>query len=510
MRRRRTYLIMSIGLIACACGGELSDPDPPGVPPPPGSVTPLFAARIGNNAFDQVVDLATGPDGSVYVTGTFGGSVDFDPGTGTVFLTSLGLADVFLAKYTAAGTLVWAGSIGGTSADTVTSLWRDAAGNLVLGGGFEGAADFDPGSGNQFLTSVGGTDGFVATYSTTGGLLWARRFGGTSADMVFDVSADAAGNAYAGGVFSGQANLLPAAGGSLLSEGSAPDGFVLAFDAGGAVRWAFSIGGVQTDALVALTVTTDGSVAVGGAFRSIADFGPGTTTSQLVAAGGADGFVASYTSAGTIRWTRALSGISEEDVQRGGLAADGSGGVAVAGTFAGTTVFSPGVGSISRTSLGPSDWYAARFDGTGSLQSVFSVGGTGSDIAPRLSVDPEGNLLATGGFRGSVDFDPGASSRILTSLATAGSDAFAARYAPTGAVLWVRSFGEATAGVDRLTAGSAIIPGDQGTALVGGLFYGAPNFGTSTSPFGFISLGSADGFVIRLSATGAVATSPQP
>lgn len=510
MRRRTTYLVMSIALISCACGGELINPPPPGPPNPPGGITPSFAVRIGNNAFDQIVDLAGDPDGGVYVTGIFGGSVDFDPGTATLFLTSLGLTDVFLAKYSATGALVWAGSIGGTGADTVTSLWRDATGNLFLGGGFEGAADFDPGTGNQFLTSVGGTDGFVASYSATGGLLWTRRFGGTSADMVFDVSADAAGNAYAGGVFSGQANVLPAAGGQILSEGSAPDGFVLSFGAGGAVRWAFSIGGVQADAAVALTVTADGSVAVGGTFRGIADFGPGTTTSQLVAAGGADAFVASYTSAGIIRWTRALSGISDEDVQNGGLAADGSGGVAVAGSFAGTTVFSPGVGSLSRTSLGPSDWYAARFDVTGSLQTVFSVGGTGPDIAPRLSVDPEGNLLATGGFRGSVDFDPGASSRILTSLATAGSDAFAVRYTPSGSVLWARSFGEATAGVDRLTAGTAIIPGDQGTALVGGLFFGAPNFGTITSPFGFISLGSADGFVIRLSATGAVATSPQP
>jgi hypothetical protein len=505
MRHRDTYLLLGVTLMAGACGGELIDPLPP-PPPPPGTITPAFALRIGNNAFDQVTDLAADPDGSVYVAGTFGGSVDFDPGTGTLFLTSLGLSDGFLAKYTATGALVWASRIGGTSADTVTSLWRDGTGNLLLGGGFEGSADFDPGAGSQFLTSVGGTDGFVASYSSTGAALWARRFGGTSADMVFDVGADAVGNAYAAGVFSGQANVLPAAGGQLLSDGSAPDGFVLAFDALGAVRWAFSVGGVQSDGVSALTVTTDGSVVIGGTFRGIADFGPGTGTSQLIAAGGADAFLASYTSAGGLRWSRAMSGTSDEDVQVGGLAADGSGGVAMSGSFAGTTVFSPGAGSASRTSLGPSDWYAASFDGTGSLQSVFSVGGTGPDIAPRISVDTEGNLLVTGGFRGPVDFDPGASSRILTSFATAGSDAFAVRYTPAGGVLWARSFGEATSGADRLTAGTAIVPGGQGTALVAGRFFGAPNFGTSTAPFGFLSLGSADGFVIRLTSSGALAT----
>ncbi len=506
--RQPVYLLMGLALMAGACKGKLIDPDLPGQPNPPGTIIPSFAVRIGNTGFDQVTDLAADPDGSVYVAGTFGGSVDFDPGTGTLFLTSLGLSDGFLAKYTATGAVVWAGRLGGSSADTVTSLWRDATGNLMLGGGFEGAADFDPGAGSQFLTSVGGTDGFVAAFSANGGLLWARRFGGTASDMVFDVAADAAGNVYAAGGFAGEADALPEPGGQVVSDGAAPDGFVLALDAGGAVRWAFSIGGVQNDGTAALTVTTNGSVVVGGTFRGLADFGPGTSTSQLTAAGGADAFVASYSSAGTLRWTRALSGIADEDVQIGGLAADGSSGVAVSGSFAGTTVFSPGAGSASRTSLGPSDWYAARFDGSGNLQTVFSVGGVGADIAPRLSVDADGNLLATGGFRGSVDFDPGPSSQILTSLATSGSDAFAARYTPAGSVLWARSFGEATAAADRLTTGTVMIPAGQGTALLAGRFYGAPNFDSSTAPFGLLSLGSADGFVVRLTSSGAIATSP--
>ena len=284
---------------------------------------------------------------------------------------------------------------------------------------------------------------------------------------------------------------------------------MLALDAGGTVRWSFGIGGVQNDGAAALTLTSEGSVVIGGVFRGTADFGPGTVTSELIAAGGADAFVASYTAAGTLRWARALSGTADEDVQIGGLAADGSGGVAVSGSFAGTTVFNPGAGSVvSRTSLGSSDWYAARFDGSGALQTVFSVGGAGPDIAPRLSVDVDGNLLVAGGFRGSVDFDPGSSSQILTSLATSGSDAFAARYTPAGSVLWARSFGESTAAADRLTTGTTLIPTAQGTALLAGRFFGAPNFGTSTAPFGLISLGSADGFVLRLTSSGAIATSP--
>ena len=130
MLHRRPYLAAGLLLLAGACKGHLIDDQNPGQNNPPGTTTPALAVRLGGTGFDQVVDIAADPDGSVYVTGTFSGSVDFDPGTGLTVLTSIGLADIFLAKYTAAGALVWADRLGGTAADTVTSLARDASGNL--------------------------------------------------------------------------------------------------------------------------------------------------------------------------------------------------------------------------------------------------------------------------------------------------------------------------------------------------------------------------------------------
>ena len=123
-------------------------------------------------------------------------------------------------------------------------------------------------------------------------------------------------------------------------------------------------------------------------------------------------------------------------------------------------------------------------------------------------MDDLGNLLVTGGFQGSVDFDPGLGLKVLTSLATAGSDAFAARYTPSGALLWASSFGQSTAAPDRLTTGTAIVTGGSGTALVVGRLFGSPNFGTAAAPFVLTSLGDADGFLVKLNTSGALATSP--
>ena len=211
---------------------------------------------------------------------------------------------------------------------------------------------------------------------------------------------------------------------------------------------------------------------------------------------------------GTLTWLRAITGTSDEDVQSGGLAANFADGVLVSGSFAGTATFAGGLATIGLSSLGPSDWYIAVYDQAGSLQSAFPVGGAGPDIAPRIAVDDGGNVLVTGGFQGAVDFDPGVGLHVLTSLATAGSDAFAARYTPGGTLLWAKSFGEATAAPDRLTTGTAIVGGGLGTALVAGRFFGSPNFGTAAAPFVFTSLGDADGFLVKLNSSGALATSP--
>lgn len=505
MRQFAGLLAAGMAVVVLGCKGDQIDPDFPGQTPPPGTVNAALALRLGGVNTDQVVDIAADPDGSVYVTGTFAGSVDFDPGSAVSTLTSIGLGDIFLAKYTAAGALVWAERIGGTGSDSVTSLARDASGNLILGGTFDGAADMDPGPGNVFLTSIGGTDGFIAKYTSAGNLVWARRYGSTSADYLADVAVDGAGNVYAAGWFSSQADATPVSGGVLVSDGNSVDGFLLALDPAGAVRFAYAQGGPAADVSSAVTITSGGSVVVAGTFHSAANFFSANSTPQLTSAGGGDAFVAAYTSTGGLRWVRPFAGTGEEDVQIGGLAHDAGDNVVVTGTFTGTTDFGA---STLRTSLGVSDWYLATLNSAGTLQTVINAGSTLSDTAPHISVDAGGNVLVTGGFRGPTDFDPSAGTRILVSLATAGSDVFAARYSAAGVLQWVSSMGEATAAPDRVSAGSAIVAAPDGSVLVGGRFFGSPNFGVGTNTFALTSLGDADGFLIRLTSTGNLATNP--
>ncbi|HSE51867.1 MAG TPA: SBBP repeat-containing protein [Gemmatimonadales bacterium] len=506
MRHPRSAVVFTLSVLMLGCEGQPIDRGFPSGPNPPAS-PPVLAFRVGDIGAEVLADMVVDPTGGVYLTGTFAGTTDFDPGAGVAARTSLGSTDVFLAKYSA-GAFVWVAQIGGTGAERVTSLARDAAGNLYLGGAFQGSTDFDPGAGGQVLTSLGGEDGFVVKLSAVGDFIWSRRFGGTGADQVTGVAVDATGRTYATGVFSGSADLLPALGPTIVSNGAAQDAFLLGLDAVGAVDFLFPIGGTDTDRANAIAVTSGGVVVVGGAFRGSAAFANSIVT-QLTSQGGGDAFLAGYATDGTLVWARGLGGIAEEEIRAGGLAPDAVGGVVATGTFTGTTDFDGGTGVASRTSLGGTDWFAVRYDGAGSFQSVFAVGSVAADPAPRPAADPDGSLLVTGGFSGAVDFDPGSGSTVIASLGSAGAtDAFVAKYSFAGGLTWVSRFGEGTSVAERQNRGVAVAPFPSGGVVTAGQFFGSPDFDPGAPAFRLTSLGSADVFVVLLTNTGALSLTP--
>src|SRR5207249_4827477 len=85
--------------------------------------------------------VAIDGNGNVLVTGKFSGTVDF--GTGP--LSSAGAADIFLAKYSAAGDPIWSKAFGSGMNDIGNGVAVDSGGNVVLIGTAGGGADFGGG-----------------------------------------------------------------------------------------------------------------------------------------------------------------------------------------------------------------------------------------------------------------------------------------------------------------------------------------------------------------------------
>lgn len=65
----------------------------------------LCALKLGGGSYDYGYGIVADGSGGLLTTGYFNGTVDFDPGSGTINLTS-GSTDVFLAKYGTACTMI--------------------------------------------------------------------------------------------------------------------------------------------------------------------------------------------------------------------------------------------------------------------------------------------------------------------------------------------------------------------------------------------------------------------
>ena len=92
-------------------------------------------------SYDLVLD---GRD-YVYISGTFEGIGDFDPGPERQLLTSAGKGDIFVCKLDTNGNLIWVKQFGAEGDDRGRAINLDKNGNIFLIGMFGASMDFDPG-----------------------------------------------------------------------------------------------------------------------------------------------------------------------------------------------------------------------------------------------------------------------------------------------------------------------------------------------------------------------------
>src|SRR5439155_18267325 len=147
----------------------------------------LWSKRLGGTGDDFAFSLAVDGSGNVVVAGYFPGVVNFGGGP----LTSAGLNDLFVAKYTADGSYVWAKRLGGAANDRGAVVAVDGSGNVLMSGFYEGTVDF---GGGPMTSYAGGDNVFVAKYSAaTGAYLWSKVFIQTSSNYAYGIAADSSG-----------------------------------------------------------------------------------------------------------------------------------------------------------------------------------------------------------------------------------------------------------------------------------------------------------------------------
>lgn len=220
-------------------------------PPGWGWVNQLGTFASGVNNANGVAGLGRDAAGNLYLLGTYVGS----PVLSGVPTTSQGDGDMFLAKYTAAGALVWLRILPSSGGDRAGALCVEPSGRCTLAGYYGGGtggnlsfANFNsttalPGAAVLGLATVNGYYGelpFVAAVDATGTLLWADNPSPTYGLTFNALHRDASGNCYASANIGSQ-RLLTVNGQSYPPIGSI-DAVLLKYLPTGQVAWARRLG----------------------------------------------------------------------------------------------------------------------------------------------------------------------------------------------------------------------------------------------------------------------------
>lgn len=322
----------------------------------------VWAKALNGGGSDLIDAITFDKQNNFYITGGFGTTLDIDPGMDVFSLVTNGLNDIFIAKFSEQGELIWAKSIGGIQRESGAALTLDNEGNLYATGLFNDIVDFDPGLGEFNLTEIGTGDGdqFILKLNNDGEFVWANSIGGGTLVVGGGIVANDEGSLYLTGLFQG-----------------------------GAI-----------------------------------DFDPGVGEAILTSNFMTRSYVAKYDIDGNLVWVKPF-GSDASQITSEAIAIDEDEDIYITGQFSQTIDFDPGPGVFNLSSPINHDAFILKLNSEGQFVWAGSFAGTDYDVSFSIAVDQSKNIFTTGYFKTSVDFDPGSEVFELETFGTiSNADAF--------------------------------------------------------------------------------------
>ncbi|MCX6646247.1 MAG: hypothetical protein NTY09_07810 [bacterium] len=277
---------------------------------------------------------------NIYVIGYFFNTIDFNPGSGEGIYTSNGSSDCFLVKLDSSGTFKWVKTWGGNEFDVPYVLEIDPNGNIYVGGDFENTVDFDPGLNVDTHISNGLSDAFLSSFDLAGNFRWARIWGGSGNDTVYDVVANSSGVVYAGGSFYNQVDFNPGPDEDIQSAIGGWGPYLCRYDSSGDYKFVY----LWKPLSMHLCFDEHDNLYMAGFFNEDVDLNPGDGSDfQSIGPSHAKSYLSKYNPSGDYLWSRVWGGL-DSAVFTNGIESF-SNNVFVVGTFWGDDCdFDPGPG----------------------------------------------------------------------------------------------------------------------------------------------------------------------
>ncbi len=464
--------------------------------------------------------IAADPADNVLVTGNFGGTIDFDPGSGTYSFEATGYRDLLVLKLDASGNYVWARTTGTGGYENVSGqdIAIDAAGTIYTVGRFSGQADFDPGEPVALFESAGGQDVFIQKLDSDGGFVWAKTFGGLEDDGGLGITIDSSGAVCSTGFFNGLVDLDPGPGEPILF-GLFEDFylptlretlFVQKLDPEGNFIWARTVNAPQDDNDAGNSRGNDiaadegGNLYITGEFDRALDFDPGEELHEMAAGFWSSIFVQKLNDLGEFQWAwqpgqlYQAARLDPIGVITGehGIAVDSDGNAKITGDFAGLLDFDPGQDEHFLNGNTSDNVFVTRLDSLGNYSGAARMGARYESVFTRdIEADASGNTYTTGAWLHGIepelyDYEH------VHGLHTR-STAFISKHTPSGELAWTQELSG-----DGFESGEEVSLDTNGNIYQAGYFAGTVDFDSGTGVFELTSTREVDYFVRKIDTDG--------
>ena len=317
-------------------------------------------------------------------------------------------------------------------------------------------------------------------------LLGALSFGSdTGSNQAFGVVTDNVGNSYVAGHFSGTADFDQAASyldaRDIATARGTTDAFLAKYGPDDSLIWVRTMGtdGAGRDMAMGLRTDTSGNLVVSGQTFGQAQFGSfelsgeSSTSNVFITTLNTDGVFLSARSFGSVNTNIATDSVGNFYATKFYPLSDGH-------KFD-IIKFDPSGNRVWTKSVVPNPLKYTNFGSTGSVR-----------------VGNNGELYVTGQFRGTVDFDPSAKTKSVSSGLGTGS--FIVKLDTNGNFVWVAPFVVASSG--GTVSDPSLAQDGTGNLVVSGSFYGSVDT-DPTSKTNIVSTSTGNGmFVTKLSSSG--------
>jgi len=249
-----------------------------------------WSNSIGGVLNDYGYSIISDTINNAYVAGSFRNLVDFNPGSGFSYEVSKGLYDGFILKLDSIGQYSWSETFGGSQND----IFRDLTilNNQIIGVGFfEDSIEYMfPDSTLANISSNGGYDIMLRSYSLNGASNWARSVGGPSNDFAYSVEKNLQNQLLVSGNFTDSIDSgLP--GMPWIHSNGGSDVFLLMTDSNGTTDWFETFGGSNSEYASGSCVKIDNQVLTGGYFYGQANFEIDSGSFEITSLGATDFFI---------------------------------------------------------------------------------------------------------------------------------------------------------------------------------------------------------------------------